>query len=350
MRPFAILLACLAALPALAEDTAPEPVKRPVMSVIVGEQTGLPLSYVGSVTASSEADLGFPLIGTIVERGVDLGDQVAEGDVLARIDTEDLDADLRSAEASVTIAEAQRQSASDARDRAAELLAREVGSETRLEDAERTLVAAEAAVEQAKAALARATDLRNLATLTAPFDGVVTQIFAEPGATLSAGEPVLRLAATGAREVVIDLSESDAALLKPGTKFTVVLDANPDVTATAITDRIDPLAERTTRTRRVHLRLQDAADGFRLGALVHVVPELAADSGILLPAAAVLEPASVWVIDRTTDTVGLRQVTLGERVGTYVIVTDGLSPGDEVLTHGIHLVEDGQLVGPRVSE
>ncbi len=66
---------------------------------MINPQSGEQRPFVGIVTANSETDLGFPMIGTIAERPVSTGDQVAQGDVLARLDPEDLEADVRAAEA-----------------------------------------------------------------------------------------------------------------------------------------------------------------------------------------------------------------------------------------------------------
>lgn len=342
-----LCLMLLAATPAWADTGAP----RPVASEIVDLHRGDAIGYVGTVTARIEADLGFPLLGTVAARPVDRGDLVAAGDMLARLDPEDLEADLRAAEAGVIVAGAQLRSAVDARARAEALVARAVDSETRLEDADRALAGAEAQMEQAEAALAQARDRLEDTTLTAPRDGVITEIHAEPGATLSAGEPVLRLAATDRLEVEIDVTERDLARLGAGTPFDVALIAQPDLTARATLNRIDPEADRSTRTRRVHLALADPPGGFRLGALVRVRPARDAASGVSLPFAAVLTPAdaaAVWVVDRATDTVARRAVTLGARLGEQIQITDGLAPGEEVVLKGIHSLEDGQTVGPQV--
>ncbi|TCO69452.1 efflux RND transporter periplasmic adaptor subunit [Rhodovulum euryhalinum] len=340
-------LVLLAAGPAWADTGAP----RPVVSEIVELQRADAAAYVGTVTARIEADLGFPLLGTVAARPVDRGDLVAVGDTLAQLDPEELEADRRAAEAGIIMADAQLRSARDARDRAEALVARAVDSETRLEDAERALAGAEAQMEQAEATLAQARDRLKDATLTAPHDGVITEIHAEPGATLSAGEPVLRLAATDRLEVEIDVTERDLARLAPGTPFDVSLIAQPDLTARATLDRIDPEADRSTRTRRVHLALADPPGGFRLGALVRVRPARDAASGVSLPLAAILAPGdapAVWVVDRANDRVVRRPVTLGARLGEQVQITGGLAPGEEVVLKGIHSLKDGQAVGPQV--
>lgn len=348
-----LLLLCLAG-PVLAEDASPpETAPRPVVSMIAALQDELAISYVGTVAAKVEVALGFPMIGTIAERSVSQGDTVREGEVLAQLDPEDLDASVRAAEAGVSVAGAQAKSARDARDRAQVLATRGVGSQTRLDDAERALVAAEARLEQAEAALARARDNRALAILKAPWDGIVTQVYEDPGATLAAGQAVLQLSGTEDREVVIDLNEAEAAALKPGAGFIARLVADNEVMVQATLDRIDPVAEKSTRTRRAHLLLQAPPDAFRLGALAHVSPETAAGAAIVLPVTAILDvggTASVWVVDRPGGAVRRTPVRLGDEIGGYAIVTSGLAAGDEIVTRGIHSLQDGQIVGPRVSE
>ncbi|WP_417435495.1 efflux RND transporter periplasmic adaptor subunit [Hoeflea sp.] len=351
MRLSIVLVSLALAFPANAGNSVePAGPARPVVSVLVDPQVGISQSYTGTVVARTQTALGFPMIGTVSARPVNTGDLVRKGDVLARLDTEDLNADLRTADAGVTVAEAQLRSATDARDRAKTLAERGVGSATRLEDAERALVSAQARLEQARASQARALDIMELATLTAPYDGVVTATFAEPGATLTAGQTILQLSAIGEREIVIDVSETEASLSAQGDRFTASLLAAESIKVDAVLTRIDPVAERATRTYRLHLAIEDAPAEFRLGSLVKVLPAGGEDADILLPKSALLDPPAVWVVDRSTNTVSLRPVTVFETAGEFVVITTGLSAGDEVVTRGIHSLEKGQAVGPRVSE
>ena len=351
MRLSIALVSLALVLPAKADDSvgAGAPA-RPVVSVVVDPQVGISLSYTGTVMARTQTTLGFPMIGTVSARPVSTGDLVEKGDVLARLDTENLNADLRAASAGVTVAKAQLQSAADARDRAKTLAERGVGSATRLEDAERTLVSAQARLEQAQASQARALDIMELATLTAPYDGVVTGTYAEPGATLNAGQAILQLSATGEREIVIDVSEAEASLSTAGDRFAASLMASEAIRVEAVLKRVDPVAERATRTYRLHLSIEDAPAEFRLGSLVKVLPAGGKDADIILPQSALLDPPAVWVVDRSTNTVSLRPVTVSDTGGEFVAINSGLSAGDEVVTRGINSLEEGQAVGPRVPE
>ncbi len=356
MRPIALVLVLPLALAACKEEAAAPPPPRPVVSEVVTPQSGLRPQYVGTVTARVETDLGFPRIGTVAARPVRVGDVVQKGDVLARQDPEELDADLRAAEAGVTVAEAQANSARDAAARVDELVARGVDSTAAAQSAHASAAAAEAQLEQARATLARAEDARNLATLRAPQDGVITQTFAEPGATLAAGQPVLRLAGTGEREVVIDLSEQDIAGLAPGAVFHVRLEAAPLIGATATLRVIDPMADAATRTRRLHLTLaSDTPAAFRLGALAVVEHVAETHARCTLQQTAMIgaqtgSDSAVWVVSRPEGIVHRTIVKTGATVGDRVLILAGLKPGDEVVTKGVNSIKDGQKVGREVSE
>lgn len=352
MRALALALPLLL-LAACKEDApAAPPAPRPVVSEVLTPQAGLQPVYAGTVAARTETDLGFPLGGTLAERPVDEGDVVEAGATLALLDPQQLEAQVRAAQAGVTVAAAQLNSARDAADRADRLVAKGVDSPATAEAAQSALVAAEARLAQAQAALAQAQQLLGFATLTAPQAGVVLQVYVQPGAALTAGQPVLRLAATGEREAVIDLSERDAAGLAAGAVFRVRLEAAPQIATTATLRLIDPVADAATRTRRLHLTLdRAAAAGFRLGALVLVEPGEQTAAELTLPETALIggQPA-VWVVDRSDNRVHRAAVTLGGAAGGRVVIRNGLKPGQEVVLKGVNSIEDGQVVGPGVAE
>lgn len=341
----------LMALPGLAQT--PEAVApRPVVSEILSPTSAGDLNFVGVVTARTETDLAFLLIGTVASRPVETGDMLKAGDLVAQLDPEDLEADLRESEAGVAVATAQLRAATDTETRARELSLRGVDTTTRLEDATRSLASATARLAQAEAALARARDARSYATLRAPQDGIITNVFAEPGATLAAGQPIARLAAIDEREIVVDVSAKFLAALDIGVVFNASLAAAPDVTTTATLSRIDAVAERVTRTRRLHLTMESPPGGFRLGALAFVSLPDTAKAGLSIPRLAVADEADpwVWLIDRSTNTVRRQPVTLGDTIQDRIRVISGLSGGDEIVIKGVHSLTEGQTVGAQVTE
>lgn len=345
---------------ATAETTATgagegQAVPRPVVSTIIraGIQ-GAQTTYYGQVAARVVTALGFAQGGELAERPVSEGDMVAAGAVVARLDPTDLEARLRAAEAGSAAAEAQLRQAADAEARLTALVGRGSASSVQLEGATLARAAAEAAVNQAAAALASAKDLRDTAQLVAPDAGVILATYAEPGANLSPGQPVVQLAGLSGREVLIDLTEAELARIGPDARFHVTLDANPAITAEATVVSVDPVAERATRTRRAHLGLINPPDFFRIGALARATPAALPDEPavITLPATAVLtedDARFVWRIARPTGQVSRVQVQTAAGPGGQLIIVEGLTEGDEVLIKGIHSVTEGEIVGPQVS-
>ncbi len=328
-------------------------VPRPVITERVGTDALEAITFVGTVAAGNVVTLGFPISGTLAERNATLGTFVSKGDILARLDPKDFEAEVRSAEARVRVAQTNLGTAQDTADRSKELSERGVDSATRLEDGLRALVAAQAGVEQAQANLARAQDRLDLGDLRAPQDGVITGAFLDAGASVSPGLEVVRLASTDEREVIVDISEQGLADLDIGMRFDVALVANPRLVATATLFRIDPVANGATRSRRAHLLLSEPPAGFRFGALVRIKAVENSGTVASLPLSAIVDPdgaASVWVVDRANNTVSAQPVTLGEQFGTRVRVTNGISVGDEVVLRGIHSLHDGQIIGRSMSQ
>lgn len=326
---------------------------RPVVSEIVIQQAGLQSSYTGRVLAQTETDLGFPISGTLKTRPVQVGNVVPVGALLAQIDPENLDASVRAARAGVEVAKAYLNTAVEAASRVDQLVAKGIDTISKAQAAKATLVAAEATLIQAQTKLRQAEERREFAELTTTHEAVVTQVYAEPGAVLTAGQPVVRLASIGEKEVIIDLSEEDAAALVPGAEFRVRLLAAPTISTKALFRAFDPVVDSATRTRRLHLTLDMATpDDFRLGAVVQVDRVHGTQPQLTIPVSAILnkEPAAVWVISTEDRQAELVPVTLGSQYGDRVVVSSGLQDGQEVIVKGVNTIKDGQQIGPRVSK
>ncbi|WP_258869748.1 efflux RND transporter periplasmic adaptor subunit, partial [Paracoccus thiocyanatus] len=166
------------------------------------------------------------------------------------------------------------------------LAGRNVASTAQLEQAERALAAAQAAAQQAQSELVRARDAAGFAEMRAPFDGVVSATFANAGAVVSAGEPVLRLSTQDGIEAVIDLPDTVLSHVRQGDPYEVWTENEPGRILPATVSQIEPVADAATRTRRIHLALEPDAD-LRLGALVRARPAGAAAARLVLPQAAV---------------------------------------------------------------
>lgn len=343
----------LTAFGAHAENTAES--LRPIVVEIAGENSEARQTYIGMVAARTEVDLGFPVSGSVANRSVDLGDTVKRGDVLARLDPETLEAEVWAARAGVVVSQQKLNSASAALEREQTLASKGVVSQALLENADRAFSAAKARLEQARATLVRAEDVLASANLLAPIDGVIIEVLVEAGSSVSAGQPVVKLAGAGAREVVIDLGENDFGHLQRNTNFKASLLAVPQTTSVVSLRSIDPVADRQTRTRRLHFALQNPQAEFRIGALVRLTPPNQNQRKLTVPVQAVLIDESgvpfVWVVTRKAVESGIVEratITLGTVLEDRVLVKTGLSLGQEIIIKGVNSIQDGQHVGPRV--
>ena len=337
-------------------DSSPEAeVERPPRPVVTSVLEGhgeAERSIPGVVQSKTQVTMAFQTLGRMIVRHVDLGDRVEKGDVLAELASEDLEASTRAAQAAADAAEVQRQTAQMTLERTQALARSNVASNAQLEQAQRAAAAAEAGAQQAQSELLRAQDAQGFARMTAPFSGVVSAVFETPGAVVSAGAPVLQLSTEDQREVVIDLPEYALASLPENAEFTVWQRTDPENEISASVNRIDPLADTATRTRRLYLTLPENAP-FRLGSLVRARLGSEGKPVLTIPAIAIFQlndNPHVWRVTREGESAQVNAVPIkhSNAFQGMTVVEEGLQPGDEIVTRGIHSLSEGQAVGRRV--
>ncbi|MCO5103641.1 MAG: efflux RND transporter periplasmic adaptor subunit, partial [Burkholderiaceae bacterium] len=184
--------------------------------------------------------------------------------------------------------------------------------------------------------------------LVATADGVVTGVEAEVGQVVSAGTPVLRIAQDGARDVVFAVPEDKVVHLKAGQAVTVRSWAG-GATLQGQVREVAASADPVTRTFAVRADI-DAAQAPPLGATVHVMPaalSLAGLPAIKLPTTALRQEGAttaVWVYEPDTGTVRSQAVQVVTADGNEAVIADGLVPGMQVVSTGVHVLTPGQKV------
>src|SRR5690606_33790581 len=256
------VMAAVAALTVLAActqeqaDVEPEDPLRPVKTVEIGQpDQGWRMDYAGAVKARTEMALGFRVGGKITERGVDIGQHVGPGDVLARLDATDYELSVRSAQASLAAAKKQEEIAALARNRAESLFSKKIASRSDLEQA---LLAHEQAISSREAAEANLDQARNQAAYTAlqsDLSGIVTAIGADRGQVVSAGTPVVHLAVDGAREVEIAVPEMDISHFSAGKTVKASFWSEPGLSLEGTVREIAGSASPQSRTFAVRVSL-----------------------------------------------------------------------------------------------
>ena len=122
---------------------------------------------------------------------------------------------------------------------------------------------------------------------------------------------------------------------------------DPKVSAIGRVREVSPRADPVTGTFAVRVRLIDPPPAMRLGSTVSGRMKLDATPGIEVPATALVRAegkTAVWVFDRQSGTVSLRNIAIGNADARSVRVTSGLNPGDVVVTAGAQALRPGQKV------
>lgn len=332
-------------------DSAPKaPEIRPVRTVVVEPK---PIDddrqAVGDIKPRQETDIGFRISGKLVSRVVEVGTRVKKGDLLARLDEQDYQNRLRSAEADVTSAAAVLSEAQGAEARLRQLLSSGTTTRANYDAALKNLRSAEAKLESANAALALAKDQVKYADLAADFDGIITAVGAEPGQVINVGQMVVRLALPTEKDAVFNIAEAAFRGRPAGDRPEVVVTllSNPAVTAEGVVREISPVADPATRTFQVKVTLKDPPEQLRFGSSVVGRLKTTTAPVVVLPAAALFDKGgqpAVWVFQPATATVVLKTVTVARFETDRVVINEGLEKGQIVVTAGVNRLREGQKV------
>ncbi len=331
------------------QAAAPEPERAVRTQVVSTSSAAASHEYAGEVRPRVESRLSFRVSGKLLSRAVNLGDTVKAGEVLARIDAQDLKLAEAAASAAVMAARTNRDQAGADYKRFVDLQRQGFISTAELERRDSAFKAAQAQLEQARAQADVQGNQAGYAQLVADGAGVVTGVDAEPGQVLAAGTPVVRVALDGPRDIVFSVPEDQISRVKAAASAPGALKVRlwgSDKTSPLTLREVAAAADPVTRT---FLIKADAGKlDVKLGQSATVVLDLPQTAGIMkLPLAAVMQQSgktSVWVLDGPSMTVKAVPVQVGGAEGNEVVVAGGLSPGQEVVVAGVHVLTPGQKV------
>ncbi|MCD2516640.1 efflux RND transporter periplasmic adaptor subunit [Massilia sp. G4R7] len=305
------------------------------------------VEFSGDVRPRYESRLGFRVGGKIVERKVDVGANVKDGQVLMRLDPQDLRLAQAQAQATLRAAETERDLAQADYKRHQNLRAQNFVSQAVLDAKQSALRAAQANVDAARAGFRGQSNQAGYANLESDTNGVVTGVDAEVGQVVAAGAPVVRVARTDEKEVVIGIPEDRVGQLRAASDVNVRLWANRDAAIPGKIREVSPVADPATRTYTVKVSIPDSPD-VRLGmtATVDMAVGARADGAQLrVPLSALVHDkgaTSVWVVEN--GAVQLRRVQVAGQAGNDILLGGGVQPGQTVVTAGVHLLKPGQKV------
>jgi RND family efflux transporter MFP subunit len=311
--------AAAAAAPAGALATAPVAL-RDVADVYAADAT---------IEAVRQATVSAQINGTVTQFYVDAGDRVKRGQLLARIDTRETDAQVNAGRAGVAQAEAGLSQAKLNYDRTQSLIKQGFVSQAALDKADADLKAAQAAVEVARAGSTQAVTARSFAELRAPIDGVVSQRLMELGELATAGKPVLMLHDPAQLRAVGAVPQF--VLPKVAGVKTAQVEL-PTLGKTLAATRVTVLPAADARLLSTLVRADlgaDAPPGVVPGTAAKVLLPTGTARKLVMPAAAVLrrgELTAAYVVG-ADGRPQLRQIRVGERVTASSRAPDGNADG-----------------------
>ncbi|MEH0885297.1 efflux RND transporter periplasmic adaptor subunit [Enterobacter sp. UNJFSC 003] len=304
-------------------------------------------AFTGVVVARTQSDLGFRVQGKILERLVDTGQTVKQGQPLMRLDPVDLKLQAQAQQQAVDAAQARARKAVSDEGRYRGLVKTGAVSASEYDQIKSAADAAKAELSAARAQASVAQNATGYAVLLADSDGVVMDTLAEPGQVVSAGQAVIRLARAGQREALVQLSET----LRPavGSEAQATLYGKETQPVTAKLRLLSDSADATTRTYEARYVLEGSLANAPLGATVTLNIEKNTEHRQVMqvPLASLYDAGKgpgVWRISARPATVSWQPVTVVSVGDDAAQVTGGVKPGEKIVALGAHLLHEGEAV------
>lgn len=283
----------------------------------------------GTVEPSVMVPIAARSAARLVELKADEGDTVKQGQLLARLENDDLRRAIEMAGAEERYAKAQL-------DRTAQLLERQVTARSAYDRAK-------ADWEKAQAARARAETEAGFLNLVAPADGIVIRRDGEIGQLINANQSVFWLSCCAPLRISTEVDEEDIAQVRTGQQVLIRADAFPGEVFHGQVHAITPKGDPVARTYRVRVSLpQDTPLMIGMTAETNIVLRQA-DNALLLPAGAVRQD-TVWLVEG--GHLASRHVAIGAKGATEVEILSGISDGDVVVATPPTDVKIGASVRP----
>jgi len=292
-------------------------------AVFEAQRTSVPIrvEVTGQVAAIFQATLSSRIQGTIDKLLVREGTKVSKGQVLIKLDSRDLQADLARANADVENAKAHL-------DRMDQLYTQDAVSKQEMENATRAYLVAEANHKVVAAQL-------SYTVVKAPFDGVITEKKVEAGELASPGQLLLKIEDPRRLRLEATVAEGDLKSVSNRDKISVVIDALGEDVVIGRVSQILPAGDPQTHTFMVKVDLPNTP-GLRTGMFGRFQLDKGATPTILVPLTAIIERGELTSLYAVgADQVArLRWVKLGRRFDQHVEILAGLNEGERVLTDG----------------
>lgn len=342
------------------------------VSLVYPSQAFTDLTASGYVVAQRRSSLAAKITAQLVWLGVEEGSKVKKGQIVARLESQDVEAardqaaaNLKTAKSNLGQAQAELTDADLSLKRSKQLVSKGYVAQAdydtamaRFRKAEAAVASAQSAIKASEAALANAEVAVEFTLIRAPFDAVVLtknadvgDIVTPLGAAANAKSAVVTVADLNSLQVEVDVSESNLGKIKLGQPCEIQLDSLPDVRFPGEVHMIVPTADRTKATVTVKVRFLQKDP--------RVLPEMSAKVAFLsrrpksgeetaVPAvnksAVVRRNGQTGVLVAVDDKVSFAPVTLGSQLGEAVEIKSGVKAGDRIVISPPNNLKNGMRI------
>ena len=305
----------------------------------------------GSVQAYYEAPIYARTSGYLKTWYTDIGAAVKKGQLLAEIETPEVDQQLRQAQADLGTARANYELARTTNERWQGLLSTESVSQQDADQRAGDAAAKAAAQASAAANLARLRELEGFKRVVAPFDGIVTQRNTDIGALINAGQTpgsaLFRVADTHRLRIYVQVPQPYAAQINAGMSAALEFTDHPGQHYSATVASTAHALDAVSRTLQVELQIDNSKGDLLPGSYVQVTFTLRPSPGTLrVPVNTVIfrgKSPQVAIVDAGQH-VRLRDIAEGRDFGTEVEVLAGIGPNDTLVVNPPDSIADGVQV------
>jgi RND family efflux transporter MFP subunit len=281
----------------------------------------------GVAAPLQQATLSTRIMGTVTAVLVLEGDAVRAGQTLVRIDARELDAKTAQVSASIEEAEAMHREALASANRIRALYAESAATRSHLDAAETGLARAEAGLRTAKAAAVELAAVSSYAEIRAPFAGVVTKRFVDPGAFAAPGAPLIAVQDASQLRLTVSAAPDAAAGLRRGRQLDGTIEGRP---VRATIEGVVPAVAGNLYT--INARVPNADGASLSGSSATLALPLGERPALVVPSAAIAREGDLLGVTlRTAAGDVTRWVRVGSVAGDFVEVTAGLRAGDRVV-------------------
>jgi RND family efflux transporter MFP subunit len=339
----------------LKEDAAERAVPT-VNLVSLKDVAGAPMELPARIEAWARAPIYARVSGYLARWNVDIGAPVKAGQVLATIETPDLDQDLRQAQAQLAVARSNLALAGSTARRWQSLVAQNAVSKQEADEKQGDFISKQSTVQALQASVERQQALKRYTRLVAPFDGVVTARNTDVGALVNAGSggaagsELFVVSDLRRLRVYVQVPQRQVAQIHPGSSARVSVPERPRSSYQAKVQSLAQAINAGSGTMLVQLAVDNPKGELLPGAFATVQFDQAATAG---DAAAVAVPPGALIMGRSGaqvavldagNRVHIKKVTIARDFGSVVQLDEGVTPADRIVDSPPDGIAEGDLV------